>query len=157
VLAQVADHGVRQRTAEWIATEGAAMIVFLDTGVHRFIHCKCRKRKTASNAFRHRQEVGLDWSRAVFEREEFAGAAEAGLDFIDNQHSAVLPAQRLYLTQPFQGGNTHTAFTLHRFNDNSGCLMIQHCGQRSRIGMWHEADVGQLRQVTAGVVGAARH
>jgi hypothetical protein len=77
----------------------------------------------------------------VFECEEFSGAAEAGLDFIDDQQGAAVPAQRLDLTQPFQRGNTHTAFTLHRFNDNSGCLMIQHCGQRSG-GWWDRVSRG---------------
>ena len=47
-------------------------------------------RHAAAERFRHRDEVGLD--AEVFGGEPFAGAREAGLDFVGNEEDAVLAA-----------------------------------------------------------------
>ena len=73
----------------------------------------------AGEAFAQSEDVGHHIS--VFEREQFAGAAEAGGDFVENQQHTVLIAQAAGTAQVFGVIEIHAARALHDgFEDQRG-------------------------------------
>ena len=76
------------------------------------------ERKAAGQALRHGHDVGLD--AGVLEREHFAGAGEAGLDLVGDEHDAVLVAERAQRAQELGRRDVETALPLHRLDDDGG-------------------------------------
>ncbi len=71
-------------------------------------------REAAAERFRQRHDVGRNAAALI--AEQFAGAAEAGLHFVEHQHQAVLVAQLAQRTQEFPRHDAHAAFALDRLD-----------------------------------------
>ena len=56
----------------------------------------------------------------MFEREHLAGAAEAGLDFIDDQQDGVLVAELAQRLHEGHRSHVEAALALHQFDDDGG-------------------------------------
>ena len=69
-------------------------------------------------AFGHRDEVGLD--ARVLDAEELAGAAEPGLDLIDDQEDAVALRHLAEAAQEVRWGGHEAALAEHRLDDHRG-------------------------------------
>ena len=65
-----------------------------------------------------RDEVGLD--AEVLHREHAAGAAEAGLHLVGDQHDAVLVADLAQAAQVLGAGRHEAALALHGLDDDRG-------------------------------------
>ena len=90
------------------------------TGVRR-VHHVCPpddggQRKAGGQALGDRHQVRLD--TGVLDREELAGAAEAGLDLVGDEHDAVLPGQLAQPAHEVERRRHKAAFAKHRLDDD---------------------------------------
>ncbi|MNI25835.1 hypothetical protein D3C73_795110 [compost metagenome] len=69
----------------------------------------------------------------MLEAEHRAGAAETGLDFVEDQHNAVLGAARAQGLQEFLGCGEETAVALDRLDDDRGDTIGCHVGGEQLI------------------------
>ena len=72
-------------------------------------------REPAAEALGQAHDVGLD--AGVLDREPLAGAAEAGLDLVDDQQRAALAADALRGLQEIRRADVDAALALHDFED----------------------------------------
>ncbi len=75
---------------ECVAVERAALIAVLEAA-HGFVRDQRADRQAAAKALRQHHDVRRD--ARMLEAEELAGAADAGLDLVEDQQDAVLVAQ----------------------------------------------------------------
>ena len=75
-----------------------------------------RERETAGERLAQADQIGHD--AAVFAGKPFPGAAEAGVNFIENQQRAVLVAQFAQQRQKFRRRDIDAAARLHRLDQN---------------------------------------
>ena len=133
-----AAHGGHQR----IAAVGAPLVAALEavrpqTGQQR------RQRHAATQTLGQRHHVGRD--TALFEGEQRAGAADAGLHFVEDQQQVVAVAQRAQVAQECRRRGDHAGLALHR---------LQHHRHRVRSDQrLDRADVAQPRLRKAGYLG----
>ena len=92
--ADLFEHRKTRRAHQRIAVERAALIAMLEAGRMLGRQQGC-ERHAAADALAERHDVGLDPGMLVVE--QFAGAAHAGLDLVDDQQQAVLFRQRAQL------------------------------------------------------------
>ena len=76
------------------------------------------QRKAAGQRFGDRHQIGLD--AEMLHGKPFAGAPEARLDFIGDQHDAMLVAKLAQPHHQFLGRHIKSAFALHRLDDDGG-------------------------------------
>ena len=74
------------------------------------------QRQTATDGFRHHDDVWLD--ARVFEGEEFTGTGKASLNFVEDQQNAVFLSHFTDALQPLSRSRVHAAFALNRFQDH---------------------------------------
>ena len=98
-----------------VAAEGAGVVTRFP-GVELFFNAQHRQRQTATDRFRHHDDVRLD--TGVLEGEEFTGTGKASLHFIDDQQNAMLFGHFADALQPLNRRRVHAAFTLHGFEDH---------------------------------------
>ena len=91
----------------------------------------------AGKRFRQQHHVGFDIP--VLDREEFSGAADAGLDLVGDEQRAVFAAERGGPRQEFVGGHVD-ALALNRLDDEGGDLT-----RRQRLFQCCEVVEGNLR------------
>ncbi|MNY02105.1 hypothetical protein D3C86_1346640 [compost metagenome] len=75
-----------------------------------------RHGQPAADRLGHDDQVRLD--PGVLEGEHFAGAAETGLHFVEDQQDAVLARHLADRPQPAGRGAVDSALALHRFQDH---------------------------------------
>ena len=73
-------------------------------------------RKAAGHGLGHRDQIRHH--PGMLDRKHFAGAPEAGLDFVTDHYDSVFVANPPDCLQKFSRRSVETAFTLYRFNDN---------------------------------------
>ena len=110
------ENGVRGREADRRAGVGAAEAAG-QRGVHQLGAAgDGGEREAAAKALGHADQVRHH--AGMLDREHFAGAGEAGLDFVGDEQDAVLFAQLLQFAQEFVGGDIEPALALHRLDDD---------------------------------------
>jgi hypothetical protein len=80
--------------------------------------------ETIAHAFGDGNEVGAD--AGVLVGEKFAGAAVAGLDFVNDHADVVFCAQTAEIAQELVGGDMYSADALYAFNDDGGNIAFAH-------------------------------
>ncbi|MEN3366277.1 MAG: voltage-gated potassium channel [Burkholderiales bacterium] len=103
-----------------IAVVGAALIAGFE---HRDLFAceQCRERYTAADAFAKRHDVRDDIGQLI--GKQFAGAAHAGLDFIDDQQYALLLREGTQGLHEFARCRNNAAFALHRLEHDGNRLV----------------------------------
>ncbi|MNC55849.1 hypothetical protein D3C75_1054060 [compost metagenome] len=81
-----------------------------------FFDAQYGQRQTATDSFRHNDDVWLD--TCVFKCEQLTGACETSLDFVDDQQNAMVLRNFTDALQPLGRSWVHTALALHRFEDH---------------------------------------
>ena len=119
------EHGVGGRAGDGIAGIGAAEAA--GTGRVHDVGAAGDggERQAAGETLGERDDVGLD--ARVLEREQLAGAGEAGLDLVGDEDDAVLVAERAQRVQEIGRRDVEAAFALHRLDDDAG--------DRRRVGL----------------------
>ena len=84
-------------------------------------------RQAAANGFRQRDDIGHD--AGMLEAEPLAGAPEAGLNLVDDEHGASGIAAFAQRLQVLACGGMHAALALNGFDHDSGCVF---CDRRLR-------------------------
>ncbi len=75
-----------------------------------------RQREAAAQALGHGDEIGHH--AGMLDGEHLAGARDAALDLIGDQHDAVFVAQAPQRAQELEGRDVEAALALHRFDDD---------------------------------------
>ena len=104
----------------------------------------CTHRYAAGNTFGQAHEI---WRQAeLIAGEETAGAAEAGLYFVDDEQRPALAAQAPGAGEKIGLCRAHAALTLDRFEDHGGGALIHRRVQFFAVIERHETAVGQQRR-----------
>src|SRR5713226_4395625 len=90
----------------------------------------------AAERFRHSDQIRLD--AEMFGGEPFAGAGEAGLDFVGDEEDAVLAADVLQQLEIAGRGNDEAAFAENGFGDDGGDGFSSHGAFESVLEMMRE-------------------
>ena len=80
--ADLLHHGAADRGRERVAVEGAALVAMLEAA-HVLVRDQRAERDAAAEPLAERHDVGRD--AGMLEAEEFSGAADAGLDLVEDQ------------------------------------------------------------------------
>ncbi len=135
--------GARERrTAERAAVCAGRQHVADRLGVRERAH-----RESAAEALGQAHDVGLD--AGVLDREPLAGAAESGLDLVDDQHRAALAADLLRGLQEVRRADVDAAFTLDHFEHDRGGLIGDRLVERRRIVELHVRGLEQRAKALA--------
>ena len=89
------------------------------------------ERQAAGDRLRDDHQVRLD--AVVLDREHPAGAAEAGLNLVDDQHDAVLVADAANARHELRRADDEAAFALHRLDDDRRHLLGGHLGHECAL------------------------
>ena len=84
-------------------------------------HERRADRQPTRQGFRQRHHVGRDVRMLV--RPQFAGASHAALDFVKDQERPAFVAQLAQAAQKGAARRIYASLALHRFDDDSGCLV----------------------------------
>ncbi len=110
-LADLFEYRQAGRAHQRVAVEGAALVAVLEAG--RLFACEQHgERHAAADALAQRHDVGLDPGMLVVK--QLSGAADAGLDLVEDQQQAMILRQRTQLLQELVGGRPHAGFALNR-------------------------------------------
>ena len=121
------DRGERRGAGDGISRVRAAEAPDL-RGVHHFGAAgDGREREAARERLGHRHEVGLE--TVVLGGEHRPGAAEAGLDLVDDEQDAVLAAESREQCRPIRRGATmNPPSPSHELEDHAGDLLGRDLG-----------------------------
>src|SRR5437868_6155244 len=136
--------GVADRRHEGISIERAALIAgFEETNI--FARDECGEGNSRANAFSEREDVRA--YLRMFEAEHFAGAANSGLDLIEDEQHLELGAELSQITEEFEREGNDTGFALDRLQHDRGGLRIDHAPDSIEIIHTHTGETGDLRFV----------
>jgi hypothetical protein len=113
-----AQRGEASRTGQRRSAERAAMRAGIQRVSDRLGVSERAHREAAAEALREADDVGFE--PGMLEAEPAAGAAEAGLDLVEDQERAALAAQSLRRVQELGGADVDAALALHRLDDDGG-------------------------------------
>ena len=129
------EHGVGDRHRQRIAAESRAV----GAGGHALARFRRRQagadRKAAAERLGQRHDVGRD--AGVLIGEHVAGAADAGLYFVENQQQAVVVAQLAQRAQECMRHHPHAAFAHDRLDHDGGGIRANRLFGRFKIGERH--------------------
>ena len=112
------EHGERRGLRDRVADEGAADAAG-DGRVHDLGAAEhARERQAVRDRLRDADQVGLD--ARVLDREEAAGAAEAGLHLVGDEDDAVAVADLAHACDELGRRDDEAALALHRLEDDRG-------------------------------------
>ena len=109
-----------------VAAEGAVVFARLPDVQLRLEQGQSHRQAVAGDGLGHAHDVRVD--AGLFEGEEGAGAAAAGLHVVDDQQNLVAAQQIAQRLQPLHAGGIETAFSLDGLHDDGRRLV--HTGAR---------------------------
>ena len=116
----------------------------------RFASRKTRAdREAAAERLGERHDVGRDADALI--GEQFAGAAHAALHFVEDQHQAVLVAQRAQRSEERRLDDAHAAFAHQRLDQDRGGLGPDGALDRFQIAERHMIEAVDLRAKTVEI------
>ena len=137
------DHRIADRHRQRIAAEGRAM----RAGGHALAGFRRRQtgadRKAAAERLGDGHDVGSDPGMLI--SEQIAGAANAGLDLVEDQQQAVVVAQLAQRAQKCVRHDAHAALAHHRLDQDGGGLGPDGLLDRIEIGERHLVEARHRR------------
>lgn len=127
---ELVEHGQADGGAEAIYGEGGTVVpVEITAPALLAVDARANGRDTAAQGLGQQHHVRL---QAVGGGgEQLAGAAQAGLDFIEDKQGAVLAAEVLRRQQVAWGRGDHARLALHRLDEKAAARRVFSCSSRA--------------------------
>ncbi|EGE56146.1 hypothetical protein RHECNPAF_7500118 [Rhizobium etli CNPAF512] len=143
--------GARHGAGEWVAAEGRAVLAGFQHPQHLGIRKYRRYRiEAAGERLADQRHIGLD--AFMFLGQQLAGAAEAGLDFVENEGDVVCRAELADAGEITGRRNDDACFPLDRLDQRRHGIDVDGGGESLGIAEWNDAEARRVgAEAGAGV------